>query len=451
MKFTDLKLITDKNKKVYIETYGCQMNSVDSELVVSIMKEHGYGLASKIDDADIILINTCSIRDNAEQRIWGRLNELKGMKRKRRGIIVGVIGCMAERLKDSLLENGKTVDIVVGPDAYRSLPKLVDAATAGSRGVNVQLSGEETYGEISPVRLDQNGISAYVAIMRGCNNMCSYCVVPYTRGKERSRNPHTILDEVRELIADGYKEVTLLGQNVNSYAWDDQDGKVSFPILLEKVAALSPELRVRFSTSHPKDISDKLIEVVAAHQNICKSIHLPVQSGSSRMLEMMNRKYDRAWYMDRINAIRKLIPDCSITTDVIAGFCGETEEDHEQTLSLMREVGYEFAYMFKYSDRPGTKAHRTMSDDVSEQDKTRRLTEIVALQGELSMASNKRDIGKVFEVLVEGVSKRNSHEMHGHTSQNKIVVFPTANSKAGEYVTVKINGCTRATLKGVIV
>lgn len=451
MKFSDLKLITDKQKKVHIETYGCQMNIVDSELVVSIMKDQGYGLSDSAEDADIILINTCSIRDNAEQRIWGRLNELKGMKRKRRGIIVGVIGCMAERLKDQLLESGKTVDIVVGPDAYRSLPQLVEAASVGSRGVNVQLSGEETYGEISPVRLDENGISAYVAIMRGCNNMCSYCVVPYTRGKERSRNPHTILDEVRELISDGYREVVLLGQNVNSYYWDDELGKVSFPKLMEQVAALSPNLRVRFSTSHPKDLSDELIEVVAAHPNICKSIHLPVQSGSSRILEMMNRKYDRAWYLSRIDAIRKLIPECSITTDIIAGFCSETEEDHEQTISLMKEVGYEFAYMFKYSDRPGTKAHRTMPDDVSEQDKTRRLTEIVALQGELSMASNQKDIGKTFEVLVEGVSKRNENEMHGHTSQNKVVVFPAENCKKGDYVMVKINECTRATLKGVIV
>ncbi|MEG1934388.1 MAG: MiaB/RimO family radical SAM methylthiotransferase, partial [Rikenellaceae bacterium] len=312
MKLTDLKLITNTHKSLHIETYGCQMNTVDSELVVSIMKDHGYSYCDRSEDADIILINTCSIRDNAEQRIWGRLNELKGMKRKRRGIIVGVIGCMAERLKDELLENGKVVDIVVGPDGYRSLPQLVAAATKGQRGVNVLLSGEETYGEISPVRLDENGISAYVAIMRGCNNMCSYCVVPYTRGKERSRSPHTILDEVRELITDGYKEVYLLGQNVNSYFWNDESGEVSFPELMRRVAALSPDLRVRFSTSHPKDISDELIEVIASHKNICKSIHLPVQSGSSRILKLMNRKYDRKWYLERIDAIRKLIPDCSI-------------------------------------------------------------------------------------------------------------------------------------------
>ncbi|MFI3321163.1 MAG: tRNA (N6-isopentenyl adenosine(37)-C2)-methylthiotransferase MiaB [Rikenellaceae bacterium] len=450
MKLKDLKLAAEAGKKLHIETFGCQMNIVDSELVVSIMKEHGYGYTEQMKEADIILLNTCSIRDNAEQKIWARLRELGALKRKKRGTLVGVIGCMAERLKDKLLENG-TVDIVVGPDGYRSIPELVRAAGVGDKGVNVLLSGEETYGEISPVRLDKGGISAYVAIMRGCNNMCSYCVVPYTRGRERSRNPYTILDEVREMLKDGYKEVTLLGQNVNSYDWEDEQGKVSFPELMRRVAALSPELRVRFATSHPKDLSDELIEVIATNPNICRSVHLPVQSGSDKMLETMNRKYNREWYMGRMRAIKNVIPDCAITTDIIAGFCGETEDDHKATLSLMEEVGYEFAFMFKYSDRPGTKAHRTMEDNVEESVKVARLTEIVNLQNRLSHESNLRDIGSTFEVLVEGSSKRNVEENFGRTSQNKVVVFAKGDTKPGDYVNVVIESCSSATLRGKLV
>lgn len=448
MNYKDLKLAVD-SKKLHIETFGCQMNVVDSELVVSIMKDHGYGYTDVMKEADIILLNTCSIRDNAEQRIWARLRELKALKNKKKGTLIGIIGCMAERLKDKLLDD-KTVDIVVGPDGYRTIPQLIKAATCGERGVNVLLSGEETYGEISPVRLDNSGISAYVAIMRGCNNMCAYCVVPYTRGAERSRNPYTILDEVQELLDSGYKEVTLLGQNVNSYSWSDEKGDVTFPNLMRKVAALSPQLRVRFATSHPKDLSDDLIAAIVENPNICRSVHLPVQSGSDVMLDKMNRKYNREWYMGRMNAIKAALPDCAITTDIIAGFCGESEEDHQATLSLMREVGYEYAFMFKYSDRPGTKAHRTMSDDVSEEVKVARLTEIVNLQNELSKASNLRDVGKVFEVLVEGSSKRNKEENFGRTSQNKVVIFPKEDTKVGDYVIVKVESCSSATLKGKI-
>ncbi|MFI3314636.1 MAG: tRNA (N6-isopentenyl adenosine(37)-C2)-methylthiotransferase MiaB [Rikenellaceae bacterium] len=450
MRFKELKLITESNQKLHIETFGCQMNVVDSELVVSIMKDHGFGYTEVQKDADVILLNTCSIRDNAEQKIWSRLRELGALKRKKRHLLIGIIGCMAERLKDSLLEN-KTVDIVVGPDGYRTLPELIKAASGGDRGVNVVLSGEETYGEISPVRLDKSGISAFVAIMRGCNNMCTYCVVPYTRGRERSRNPITIVNEVRELVEDGYKEVTLLGQNVNSYNWEMDGQIVSFPELIRMVAKISPQLRVRFATSHPKDLSDELIDVIATYSNVCKSIHLPVQSGSDMMLQKMNRKYNIEWYRQRIRAIKASIEDCAITTDIIAGFCGESEQDHQDTLAIMREVGYDFAFMFKYSDRPGTKAHRTMEDDVDEKVKVARLTEIVNLQNSLSLESNKRDIGKVFEVLVEGSSKRNSEENFGRTSQNKVVVFPKLHSQPGDYVNVKIEECSSATLKGVII
>ncbi len=449
MNYKELKFVAGSGKLLHIETFGCQMNVVDSELVISIMKESGYGYTTIQKEADIILLNTCSIRDNAEQRIWSRLRELGALKRKKRTLLVGIIGCMAERLKDSLLENG-TVDIVVGPDGYRTLPKLVEAAKGGDRGVNVQLSSEETYGEISPVRLDENGISAFVAIMRGCNNMCAYCVVPYTRGGERSRDPYTIIDEVKELIDNGYKEVTLLGQNVNSYSWNHEGEIVTFPKLMTMVADLSPLLRVRFATPHPKDLSDELIEVIAKYPNICKSIHLPVQSGSNIMLESMNRKYNIDWYKGRVAAIRKSIPDCAITTDIIAGFCEESESDHNDTLEIMRHVGYEFAYMFKYSDRPGTKAHRTMNDNVPEEVKVARLTEIVNLQNKLSLESNQRDIGKTFEVLVEGSSKRDKNENYGRTSQNKVVVFPKEETKVGDYVMVKVESCSSATLKGII-
>ena len=439
-----LRPLQGDGRKLFIETYGCQMNVGDSEIVVSIMQDEGYFHTDSLDEADIVLINTCSIRDNAEQRIWGRLNELRRYRRRKPSLIVGVIGCMAERLKEQLIESEYGVDIVAGPDSYRDLPHLVREAEAGGKGINVMLSREETYAEVAPVRLDRNGVSAFVSIMRGCNNYCSYCVVPYTRGVERSRDPQTILSEVRTLLENGYREVTLLGQNVNSYRYGD----VGFPELIGSVADLSPLLRVRFATSHPKDMSDRLLEVMASRPNICRCIHLPAQSGSTAMLEKMNRKYTREWYLDRIAAIRRYMPDCAITTDIIAGFCGETEADHEATLSLMREVGYEFAYMFKYSERPGTFAQRHMADDVPDEVKTARLSQIIELQNELSAASNRRDVGREFEILVEGVSKRSDAQLFGRTSQNKVVVLDRGVHRAGEYVTVRITGCTSATLTG---
>lgn len=438
-----LRLSREGGGKVYIETYGCQMNTLDGEIVISIMESVGYAHTDDIEQADVILINTCAIRDNAEVRIWGRLRELRQYKRKRGWLIVGLIGCMAERLKAEVLEREKVVDMVVGPDSYRMLGSLVAQAAGGTKAVDVQLSMQETYSEIRPVRLDKNGVSGYVSIMRGCNNMCAYCVVPYTRGGERSRSCDTILEEVRDLVAKGYKEVTLLGQNVNSYRY----GEVTFAELLTQVALVSPLLRVRFSTSHPKDLSDEVIAVMAANANICKAIHLPAQSGSSRMLDLMNRHYDRKWYLARIEAIRRAMPDCGISTDIIAGFCTETEQDHQETLSLMREVGYDFSYMFKYSERPNTKAQRTMADDVSEEEKVRRLTEIIKFQGKLSMESNRRDIGKVFEVLVEGRSKRSAEQLVGRTSQNKVAVFNAPNHGVGDYVMVRVVDCSSATLK----
>ena len=438
----NLKPVIDKGLKFYIETYGCQMNVGDSEIVVSILTSDGYTHTENIEDADIILINTCSIRDNAEQRVWGRLREFSSYKKRRPSLIIGVIGCMAERLKERLIESDCGVDIVAGPDSYRTLPLLVNEAKSGGKGINVLLSREETYADISPVRLDRNGVSAFVSIMRGCNNMCSYCVVPYTRGGERSRNSDTIIAEVRDLIDKGYREVTLLGQNVNSYNYEG----VTFAELMRRVASLSPLLRVRFATSHPKDLSDELLETMASFPNICKSIHRPAQSGSDTMLERMNRKYTRSWYLERIGAIRRYMPDCSISTDIIAGFCGETPEEHEATLSLMREVGYEFAYMFKYSEREGTKASRHMKDDIDDKVKTERLTEIINLQNELSLASNKRDIGKRFEVLIEGPSKRNPSELVGRNSQNKVCVFADTTHKPGDYVDVIVDDCSSATL-----
>ena len=448
LKLSSLRPVAGDGQKVYIETYGCQMNSNDSEVVVSILQNEGFSYTEDIAQADIILVNTCSIRDNAEQRIWGRLNEFKPYKRKNRALMVGIIGCMAERLKEDLIERENLVDLVVGPDAYRDLPVLIRTASDGQKAVNVQLSKEETYAEISPVRLDKNGVTAYVSIMRGCNNMCSYCVVPYTRGAERSRDPQTILAEVNELFENGYREVTLLGQNVNSFRWEDENGVVDFPELLKRVAELNPLLRVRFSTSHPKDLSDDVLHVMADHPNLCRAIHLPAQSGSTRVLELMNRKYSREWYLSRIEAIKHLLPDCAISTDLIAGFCTETEEDHQDTLSLMREVRYEFAFMFNYSERPNTKAARHYADDVPEDVKTRRLTEIINLQNELSLASNEKDVGKTFEVLVEGVSKRSKDQLFGRTSQNKVVVFPRRNFKTGDYITVKVERCSSATLMG---
>lgn len=452
MKLENLRPLPGNGKKLYVETYGCQMNVGDSEILVSIMQENGYRYTEKIAEADVILVNTCSIRDNAEQRIWGRLKEFQRHKRAKKGLVVGIVGCMAERLREELLKEA-IVDIVAGPDSYRDMPRLAVLASEGSHGINVQLSQEETYGEIRPVRLDKNGVSGFIAIMRGCNNFCSYCVVPYTRGRERSRDPQTIIREAQELFDAGYREVTLLGQNVNSYRWEEGgETQVGFPELLNRVADISPLLRVRFATSHPKDLSDGLIEVMSARENICRSVHLPAQSGSDNMLTAMNRKYTRAWYLERLAAIRRQMPECGITTDVIAGFCGESEEDHEQTLSLMREVGYDFAYMFKYSQRPGTKAEKSMEDNIPEEVKTRRLNEIISLQNELSLASNHRDVGKCFEVLIEGTSRRSDTQLCGRTSQNKMVVFDsTAELKAGDYVTVKIASCTSATLLGTIV
>ena len=439
-----LRPLEGDGRRLFVETYGCQMNVGDTEIVVSVMQREGYVYTERIDDADIVLINTCSIRDNAEQRIWGRLAEMQRLRRAKPGLIVGVIGCMAERLREKLVEGPRGVDIVAGPDAYRDLPRLVREAEAGGKGVNVLLSTEETYAEIAPVRLDRNGVSAFVAIMRGCDNFCSYCVVPYTRGRERSRDPETILAEVRSLFENGYREVTLLGQNVNSY----RAGEVGFPELLRRVAQLSPLLRVRFATSHPKDMSDRLLDVMASMPNICRAIHLPAQSGASSMLARMNRKYTREWYLDRVAAIRRRMPDCAVTTDLIAGFSGETEEEHLQTLSLMREVGYDFAYMFKYSERPGTFAQKHLPDDVPDEVKSRRLSEIIALQNRLGLESNLRDVGREFEVLVEGVSKRDEGQLSGRTSQNKVVVFDRGTHRAGDYVRVRITGCTPATLLG---
>ncbi|MBE6197486.1 MAG: tRNA (N6-isopentenyl adenosine(37)-C2)-methylthiotransferase MiaB [Rikenellaceae bacterium] len=448
MEISTLRPLQGDGKKIFIETYGCQMNFGDSEIVVSIMQRDGYFYTENIEEADIILINTCSIRDNAEQRIWGRLNEMRRLRRKKPSLLVGVIGCMAERLKEQLLEEGNGVDIVAGPDTYRDLPKLCREAESGGKGINTLLSTEETYADIAPVRLDKNGVSGFISIMRGCNNFCAYCVVPYTRGRERSRSHETIVNEAQTLFENGYREVTLLGQNVNSYA----DGEVNFPKLLAKVAEISPLLRVRFATSHPKDLSDELIATMASYRNICKAIHLPAQSGSNVMLEKMNRKYTREWYLERMNAIRKAMPECSITTDLISGFCGETLEDHEATLSLMREVGYSSAFMFKYSERPDTFSARHFADDISEEEKTRRLTEVIALQNELSLEGNRRDIGKTFEVLIEGFSKRSNEQLCGRTSQNKMVVFDRVEGlQAGDYVDVVISDCSSATLFGTAV
>jgi tRNA-2-methylthio-N6-dimethylallyladenosine synthase len=501
-------------KKYFIETYGCQMNVADSEVVASVLSDAGYTPASGIADADIILVNTCSIRENAEQRVWGRLDLFRAQKKKRPQVIVGVLGCMAERLKEKLLESDKMVDMVVGPDAYRDLPMLVETAATGHSAVNVLLSREETYADISPVRLESNGVSAFISIMRGCNNMCAYCVVPYVRGAERSRDPETIVREAKEAFDMGYREVTLLGQNVNSYSWNGsevsftlasssqesgthinngdpafpavtnnrplsdqltgsshhlitnkassdsvikntvpqaQSHNVGFAELLEMVATIDPRLRVRYSTSHPKDLSDDVLEVMAKHENICRHIHLPVQSGSTSVLGRMNRKYTREWYLGRIDAINRILTGCAISTDIIAGFCGETEEEHQGTLSLMREVGFDFAYMFKYSERPGTKASRHMKDDVPDEVKTRRLNEIIALQNELSAASKKADVGRTFEVLVEGPAKKPAGAMMGRTSGNKVVVFQASEVQPGDYVQVKIVRATSATLIGNLI
>lgn len=436
------------SKKIYIETYGCQMNVGDSEVIFSILGKEGYERTESMDDADVILANTCSVRDNAEQRIWGRIEVFHKQKEKRSGVVVGIVGCMAERLKDKLLDTHK-VDLVAGPDSYRTLPTLLRDIAPDKPQINVMLSHEETYADIVPVRTDRNGVSAFISIMRGCNNVCSYCVVPYTRGAERSRDPQTIVDEARDVFSKGYKEVTLLGQNVDSYNWKPAEGEgCDFPKLLEMVAWISPELRVRFATNHPKDISDELIETMARYDNICNHIHLPVQSGSDRLLEKMRRRYTAEWYLERVAMIREVLPGCGITTDVIAGFCSETEEDHQQTLELFRKVGFDYAYMFYYSERPGTLAARHYPDDVPLDVKTRRLNEIIALQSELSLKSNQNDIGKTFRVLVEGPSKKNPEELCGRSGSNKMCVFPGKGHKAGDYVDVKVLSCTSATLIG---
>lgn len=427
-------------KKVYIETYGCQMNVADTELVFSILKKEGYSRCESMEEADVIMANTCSIRDNAEQRIIGRIDQFV-LQRQKREVIIGILGCMAERMKEALLSSGK-VDIVAGPDSYRRLPQLLEAASEGHPQIDVILSREETYSDISPVRTDKNGVSAFISIMRGCNNVCSYCVVPYTRGVERSRDASSIVREACDCVQKGYKEVTLLGQNVDSYHFEE----VNFARLLEMVAQVSPSLRVRFSTSNPQDISDEVLEVMARYPNICHHIHLPVQSGSNRILEKMRRRYSREWYLDRVAKIRELIPDCAITTDVIAGFCSETEEDHQATLSLFREVGFDAAFMFYYSERPGTLAARKYPDDVSLEEKTRRLNEIIALQNILSLESNKKDLGKVFEVLVEGPSKKSAERLCGRTGTNKVCVWDDSTHKAGDYVKVRVLDCTQATL-----
>ena len=436
-----------QDKKVYIETYGCQMNVNDSEVILSILKDAGYVRTEDMGEADVILANTCSIRDNAEQRIWGRIGQFR-IQKTRRDVIVGITGCMAERLKEKLLDS-HTVDIVAGPDSYRSLPAMLRAVTPDNPQINVLLSHEETYSDITPLRMDRNGVSAYISIMRGCNNVCSYCVVPYTRGAERSRDPKTIIREAEDAFSRGYREVCLLGQNVDSYFWEDPDtpdDNVNFAQLLESVAKVSPDLRVRFSTSHPKDISDEVIYTMAMYDNICSHIHLPVQSGSNAMLEKMRRKYTREWYLGRVAKIRSVIPDCGITTDIIAGFCGETAQDHRDTLSLMEEVGFDSAFMFQYSERPGTLAARKFPDDVPEEVKTARLNEIIALQNRLSLESNRREIGKTHRILIEGVSKKNGNELFGRAGNNKVCVFPAEGHRTGEYVHVRVLSCTSATL-----
>lgn len=437
----------ETKRKLYIETYGCQMNFADSQIVGSIMTENNIETTGNIAEADLIFVNTCSIRDHAEKRVRARLQEFKRYKKNKPGLIIGVLGCMAERLKSQLIEEEKMVDLIVGPDAYRDLPRLLSVAESGQKAINVILSADETYADINPVRLDSNGISAFISIMRGCENFCSYCVVPFTRGKERNRDPETIVKEATELFESGYREVTLLGQNVNSYSSSDGTG---FARLMAMVASINPLLRVRFATSHPKDLSDELLETMAAYPNICRSIHLPVQSGSDTVLKRMNRKYNREWYLGRIASIRKFIPDCTISTDIITGFCGETEEEHNETLSLMNQVAYEYAFMFKYSEREGTTAAKKYADDVPEEIKSRRLKEIIDLQQELSYKSNLSDIGKTFSVLVENVSKKSSSELSGRNSQNKVVVFRKDSYSPGDYVNVKITSCTPATLKGEV-
>ena len=450
-------------KKMYIESYGCQMNFSDSEIVASILTKEGFATTPNLEDADVVFVKTCSIREKAEQTVRNRLKVYNAIKKKQNPqMLVGVLGCMAERLKDKFLEEEKLVDMVVGPDAYRDLPNLIDKVTDGRKAVNVILSKEETYAEISPVRLGGNGITAFVSITRGCDNMCTFCVVPFTRGRERSRDPNSIVQECQQLVKDGYKEVTLLGQNVDSYLWhggglkkdfnklskEEQEKSTNFAQLLAMVAEVSPELRVRFSTSHPKDMQDDVLHTIAKYENICNYIHLPVQSGNSRILELMNRGYTREWYLNRIESIRKIIPDCGISMDIISGFCSETEQEHQDTLSLMDIVKYDFGYMFSYSERPNTQAQRKFEDDIPADIKKRRLQEIIALQMKHSLLRNNGHLGKTHKVLVEGVSKKSKEELYGRNSQNTVIVFPKENYKTGDYVLVEVDSCTSATLKG---
>jgi tRNA-2-methylthio-N6-dimethylallyladenosine synthase len=438
-------------RKLYIESYGCQMNFSDSEIVTAILQENGFDTTADFNQADVILLNTCAIRDNAEQKVRHRLKHLTGIKRTRPGTLIGVLGCMAERLKAKFLEEEKIVDMVVGPDAYRDLPKLIEEAEDGHKGINVFLSREETYADITPVRLNSNGVTAFISIMRGCDNMCSFCVVPFTRGRERSRDVHSIVREAEDLFSRGYREVTLLGQNVDSYKWTSEEGteKVNFAQLLEKVALMHPDLRVRFSTSHPKDITDEVLHTMARYENICKYIHLPAQSGNTRVLGLMNRTYTREWYLERVAAIRRILGnECGISTDMITGFCTETEEEHQDTLSLMEAVQYDFAYMFAYSERPNTPAAKKFTDDISEEIKKRRLNEIIALQGQHSLLRNRLDLHKVHKVLVEGISKRSEDHLFGRNTANKVVVFPRKDFQKGQYIHVLVTQCTAATLMG---
>ncbi len=445
-------------KRFYIESYGCQMNFADSEVVASILHKEGFGATRNVEEADLIFINTCSIREKAEQTVRKRLTEFRKLKKQKKGMLVGVLGCMAERLKSKFLEEEQLVDIVVGPDAYRTLPGLVQEAEGGHKAVNVLLSREETYADIAPVRLDSNGVSAFVSIMRGCNNMCSFCVVPFTRGRERSRDAESIVNECKDLFNNGYREVTLLGQNVDSYSLPLSEGGetqkfFTFANLLEKIAQISPLLRVRFSTSHPKDITDDVLHTMAKYENICKYIHLPVQSGSTRILQLMNRTYTREWYMAKVDRIRAIMPDCAISSDIIAGFCTETDEDHRDTLDIMQYSRYDYSYMFFYSERPGTLAQRRYKDDIPEEIKKQRLQDIIEVQNRLSLESFKKDIGKTFKVLIEGESKKNENEWKGRNSQNKVIIFPKEqyNLNKGDYVDVVITDCTQATLFGRIV
>jgi tRNA-2-methylthio-N6-dimethylallyladenosine synthase len=450
-------------KKLFIESYGCQMNFADSEIVASVMAKHGFGTTSVAENADLIFLNTCSIREKAEQTVRNRLKHLQSLKKQKPHLLIGVLGCMAERLKHKFLEEEQIVDLVAGPDAYRDLPTLVEAVEDGQKAVNVLLSREETYADIAPVRLNSNGLSAFVTIMRGCDNVCTFCVVPFTRGRERSRDPHSIVAEVKQLFEDGYREVTLLGQNVDSYRWtnlprrtkrnefEGEVEEVNFAQLLERVALIHPDLRVRFTTSHPKDMGDDVLEIMAKYENICKYIHLPFQSGNNRILQLMNRTYTREWYIDRIDAIRRIVgEDCGISSDMIAGFCTETDEEHRDTLSLMEYVKYDYAYMFFYSERPGTLAAKKFEDDIPEEVKKRRLQEIIELQQKHSLLRNQLEIGKVRRVLVEGTSKRSSEHLHGRTSANKVVIFPKQDAIKGQYVNVLIESCNSATLFGKI-